>query len=221
MVQIESYQSAKRRKPLLRMVGFIVTALAGLLLLARPAGAHGEVVAGDYMLEIGWVNEPVVVGQPNALYLFVTPAEASEAADEEGEQGEAEHGRREGVKGAEATLTFTVEYGGVSRRYPLVPVLGQAGEYTAAFIPTREGQYTFHFTGSINGQAVDVSFEPEEVQSAGDRAFPEAALSPAEQASQLAAAQSQARTALMVAIAGVVLGLVGTGLGIYGLSRRR
>jgi hypothetical protein len=206
-----------------KVAWFVVAALAGFLLAvqARPVWAHGEVVAGDYLLEIGWVNEPVLVGQPNALFLYITPAEAGETGEEEGEHGDEEHGHAAGVTGAEATLNFTVEYGGVSRRYQLVPVLGQAGQYTAAFIPTREGQYTFHFTGAINGQDINLSFEPEEVESAGDHAFPEAALSPAEQASQLAAAQSQARTALMVAIVAVVLGLAGAGLGIYGLTRRR
>jgi hypothetical protein len=223
MIQIESvfYGRRNRLKPSLQTAWFVVMALAGFLLLAWPVWAHGEVVAGDYVLEIGWVNEPVIVGQPNALFLYVTPAEAEETAEEEGEHSDEEHAHAEGVTGAEATLNFTVEYGGVSRRYQLEPILGQAGQYTAAFIPTRAGQYTFHFAGAINGQDVEASFEPEEVQAAGDRAFPEAALSPAEQADQLAAAKSQARTALIVAIAAVALGLAGTGLGIYGLSRRR
>jgi hypothetical protein len=33
--------------------------------------------------------------------------------------------------------------------------LGTPGEYTASLIPTQVGDYTFHLTGSIHGQAVD------------------------------------------------------------------
>src|SRR5205814_2089463 len=35
---------------------------------------------------------------------------------------------------------------------------GTHGEYDASVIPTRPGNYTFHFTGSINGQNVDDQF---------------------------------------------------------------
>jgi hypothetical protein len=207
-------------KKKLRAIGYCLL-LIFLALLTRPAAAHGEVVAGNYLLEIGWVNEPVIVGQPNGLFLYITPAEADEEGEAEGEHSDEEQAHAEGITGAEATLSFTVEYGGVSRRYDLHPILDQPGQYAADFIPTREGQYTFHFTGAINGETLDVSFEPEEVESAGERAFPEAALSPAEQAQQLATAQSQARTALLIGAAGLLLGLLGTGLAIYSLTRHR
>ena len=46
--------------------------------LAQPT-AHAEVDSGNYHFEIGWLSEPVIVGERNGLELFVakkdTPAE--------------------------------------------------------------------------------------------------------------------------------------------------
>ncbi len=198
-------------RTLVRAFGALI--LLAILIFPLTAMAHDEVEVGDYVFEIGWVSEPVIVGQPNGLYLFITPKE-------EQTEGE-EHHAAEGVTGAESTLKFTVEYGSASQAYDVLPVAEAPGRYTASFIPTREGQYTFRFTGTLNGETVDVTFEPEEVEPAGKFAFPEAPPSPAELAAQLAAAKAQADTAQTVAIVGVVLGLIGAGLGAYGLMKKK
>jgi len=166
-----------------------------VLVLALPltALAHTAVDSGSYHFEIGWVNEPVIVGERNALDLFVAPKDKPD----------------QGLTGVESTLRFTVEYGGVSRGYDLVPVENEPGHYTAVFIPTRLGQYTFHITGQIQTEVVDVSVQPEEVVEIGQLAFPEAQPAIGDLQAQLAAAQSQAATTLYVAVAGVVLGALG------------
>lgn len=190
-----------------------------LALLPLSVSAHDGVETGSYLLTIGWVNEPVIVGQPNGLDLAIAPKEGE--AHTEGEthtEGEAPHA--EGVTGAEATLKFTVSYGSASQSFDLLPVNGEPGRYTATIIPTREGQYTFKFTGAINGEAVDVTFEPEEVRAAGKLAFPEAAASPADLAAQIAALRAQAGTAQIIAIVGAVLGLAGAGLGAFSLRKK-
>jgi len=191
--------------------------LFSLLLISRPVSAHEEVESGSYIFEIGWVNEPVIAGQLNGLDLFIYPKD--EHSESESEGGEHEHA--EGVADAEGTLAFTVDYGGVSQSYDLLPVLDTPGAYTATFLPTREGQYTFHFTGTINGEVVDLSFDPEEVEAPGKLAFPEAPPSTADLLAQLSAVQAQARTAQTVGIVGVVLGLIGTGIGVVSLTRKK
>ena len=117
---------------LLRALGALL--LLGLLPVPLIASAHEEVECGSYSCEIGWVNEPVLVGERNGLELFVAPKDKPE----------------KGVADLEGTLKFTVEYGSVSQSYGLQPLEGEPGHYTAPFIPTREGQYTFHITGVIN-----------------------------------------------------------------------
>jgi len=202
----------------------VASLVLSLLLVPLTASAHTEVESGSYILEIGWINEPVLVNAPNGLYLFVTPkAESGESGEhqegEEGAGGEDHHA--EGVIGAEGTLTFTVDYGGVRRAYDLRPIPDQPGLYTADILPTREGQYTFIFGGALNGETVDLSFEPEEVEAPGKLAFPEALPSTADLLAQLSAVQAQARTAQTVGIVGVVLGLIGTGIGVVSLTRKK
>jgi len=184
--------------------------LAGLtlvLVLALPltALAHTAVDAGNYHFEIGWVNEPVIVGERNALDLFVAPKATPD----------------QGLAGVESTLKFTVEYGGVNQSYDLVPVENEPGHYTAVFVPTRLGQYTFHITGQIQSEAVDVSVQPEEVVEMGKLAFPEAQPAVSDLQAQLAAAQSQTTTTLYVAIAGVVLGVLGLGVAAFAVIKKK
>jgi hypothetical protein len=187
----------------LRLLGAMIV-LACMLAIPLTASAHEEVDSGDYHFEIGWVNEPVILGQRNGLDLFVATKDDPEA----------------GLPDI-STLTFSVEYGGVNKSFDIVPVEGEDGHYTASFVPTREGQYTFHITGSIQGESIDVSVEPEEVITADTVSFPESLPSAAELTTQLDAAQGQARTAQTLGIVGIVLGLLGTGLGAGSMLRRK
>lgn len=189
-----------------------------LFLFPLAASAHEGVEAGSYLLTIGWVSEPVIVDQPNGLDLFIAPKEGEEHT--EGETHTEGDAHAQGVTGAEATLKFTVTYGSVSQSYDILPVNGEPGRYTTTIIPTREGQYTFKFTGTINGEAVDVTFEPEEVGSAGQRAFPEASASAADLSAQIAALSAQVQTTQITAIVGAVLGLAGVGLGVFALRKK-
>lgn len=188
-----------------RRIGLVVS--LALLLEATPALAHESVTVGDYEFEVGWVSEPVLVGQLNGLELFVAPVGEGEP---EGGHTEGEH--IEGVAGLEDTLVFTVVYGGVEREYALTPVLDRTGAYTAAFIPTRAGQYTFRFTGSVCEQPVDVEVEAEEVEDVGALAFPEAEVTSAELAQRIATAQS-------IAVIGALLGAAGVAWGLFGRRR--
>jgi hypothetical protein len=167
--------------------------LLGLVAVLLPvaAWAHEQVESGDYVFEIGWLQEPVIVGELNGLDLFVAPKADPEA----------------GIADL-TTLQFTVEYGSASQTYDLVPVEGAPGHYSAGFIPTVVGQYTFHVTGTIEDQAIDVSVQPEEVVEPGKLAFPEPAPTTATSSQALAAA-------------GLVFGLCGTALGAYALLKKK
>lgn len=196
--------------------------LVGVMLISLMSPlsvlAHDEIESGDYLLTIGWVDEPVIVGQPNGLYLYIVGKDAHSEGESHSE-GDA-HSASEGIAGAETTLNFTVAYGGVERSYELQPSPGNPGLYVARFIPTREGQYTFRLSGTVNGHDVNIEFEPEEVSPAGHLAFPEAAQSSAEIANQIAAAKSQAANAQLIGIVGAALGLAGVGMALFGLRRK-
>ena len=145
------------------------------------------------------------MGERNALELFVAPKDKPE----------------EGLAGVESPLKFTVEYGDVSQSYDLVPVENEPGHYTAVFIPSRLGQYTFHITGQIQSEAVDVSVKPEEVVEMGKLAFPVAQPAVGDLQTQLAEAQSQNTSSLYVAIAGVVLGVLGLVVALIAVTKKK
>ena len=127
--------------------GSAVAALA--LLPASPAFAHGDVATGDgdLVLAIGFVNEPAFAGMPNGVQLIVE------------HDGEPVTDLRPGDVVVE--ITFGDE---TSEPMDLEPafafeggqlVFGEAGDYHAEFVPSQPGKYTFHFTGTIDGEEID------------------------------------------------------------------
>ena len=119
----------------------------------HPASAHTTVKAGNTDVEIGWTDEPPVVGQRNAIVVNV--AGGKDAPDVSG-------------------LKVTLSYGPDSQDLTLQP-LGEdtPGQYIAPIIPTRAGQYTVTLSGTLGGAAVNsVQVQPEEVATADTIQFP-------------------------------------------------
>ena len=54
----------------------LLVALLALAATFQIVLAHETVTVGDYQIEIGWVNEPPIVGQQNDVVVNVTKAEA-------------------------------------------------------------------------------------------------------------------------------------------------
>ena len=57
-------------KKLILPAGLI--ALIAVLLSYQTVFAHVNITVGDYEFEIGWVDEPPIVGQQNAILVNVT-----------------------------------------------------------------------------------------------------------------------------------------------------
>ena len=59
------------------------------------------------------------------------------------------------------TLKVEVSFGDQTQEFPIEPFFdeeegfGIPGDYRAWLIPTRAGTYSFHFTGTIDGEDVD------------------------------------------------------------------
>jgi hypothetical protein len=135
---------------LLRRGSAILGAVAVLLLsAATPAPAHETRQVGAYTLAVGWSHEPTYVGVENGVQIFIHDAAGNPVDD----------------LGDPPTLKVQVVYG--SQTSPPLDLLaswdpdtglGTHGEWDAAITPTQPGVYTFHLTGSIDGQAVDEKF---------------------------------------------------------------
>lgn len=181
-------------------VALILTLLTALV-AASAASAHGKTTVGDYDLEIGFHNEPVIVGMPNSLDLFVTNSKTGEK-----------------VNNLQNTLNAEIIFGASKKALALEPQDGVDGAYTAYVIPTATGDYTWHITGKINDTPVDVSMtsSPDtfnSAEAASSYLFP--GPDPAAQAA------SAANTALLVGAGGLVVGLIALVIGLAALQAAR
>ena len=198
------------------------------LLVQGSASAHERRVVGEYQFVVGFLNEPSLVAQPNALFLRITLAtEATPGTEEEEEAGGTP------VEGAEETLTAEVIVGGgaAKKTLELEPEFGQPGAYAGRFIPTLAGDYSFHIFGDINGDAIDETFSsgPEtfdSVEPAADLQFPNPVPDNAELKSQIDALANKSSggsddTARTLGIIGIIAGVVGAAVGGYAIAASR
>jgi hypothetical protein len=203
-----------------------------LILTAAPAIAHEGRKLADLEMEVGWGSEPALAGQMNSALIILS------------------HGG-EPVVDLGDTLGFEVTFGDQTQRFPIEPFFepggfGTPGDYRAWFIPTRPGEYTFHFFGTIDGEEVDETFTPgpsgfEEVESPQPIQFPEQEPSTGELAERIerevprltssigdvkaaaSAAMDDASSAQTLGLVGLIVGAIGLIVAIVALvwSRRR
>lgn len=193
-------------------------------LTAAPAAAHETREVDGLTMVVGFGSEPAFENEPNAVSLSLS------------------RGDRPVVDGVE--LELEVGFGEETTQMALEPafvlgVFGEPGTYDASFIPTRPGQYTFRFTGTVGDQEIDEEFVsgPEtfnDVNARSEVSFPKADPSTAELAGRIeqevrrtrAAVQTasdQASTASTLALIALIVGglaMVG-GLTVGGLALRR
>ena len=175
-----------------------VVLLAGLVFLlpAASASAHGHVMVGDYELEIGFRNEPALQDELNGLELAVQNTKTSGP-----------------VTGLEDTLQAEIIFGASSRVLKIEPVPDEDGAYTAAFIPSEVGDYTWHIFGKIEDTPVDVSMTSspttfDSVGPRGDLSFPGEEASLTELRLQVQRARETAVVAIVVGGIGLLLGII-------------
>lgn len=218
----------------MRVVAVWVVVAAMLAFAAGPASAHEERDVGPYTFAVGFGQEPAYAGQPNSVQLFLS-----------------RNGKP--VNDLGDSLSVSVAFGDQSMDLSIEPFFetgefGTPGDYRAWFIPTRAGQYTFHFTGSIGGQKVDETFTSgpktfDDVVSPTDAEFPvqdptngeladrisreipriDSAIADAKSAAlrSLASASDDAKGAKTLGLVGIVVGGLGLIAGISGVAMAR
>jgi len=204
------------------LAAIVGISLPGVFTDAPPTFAHETREVGDYVFEIGWAIEPTAVEAPNSLFLVI------EDKDSGG-----------GVPDLEETLEAEIIAGGgaQTKALPLEPSGEEPGIYGSPLIPTQAGDYTFRIFGTIEGQTIDESFSSgpetfETVEDVAELQFPDQVPSNADlQASiddlsaQIASLDSgggsDSDTATMLAIIGIVAGVIGIGVGGFAIAQRR
>ena len=209
----------------LAMTASLLLALCVPLALTGTAGAHERRQVGSYVMRVGWADEPAFAGVKNAVQLVLGDASGKPVTD-----------LPEDLK---VEIIFgTQKMGPLPLEAAFGKTFGRPGDFRAQVIPTRPGNYTFHFVGSLGGQPVDQSFTSSDktfdpVQEAAPIEFPAKDPSPGELAEKLdrvaqrvesarTAAQDAAAAGRQARILGDI-GVVGAiaGVAVASTMRRR
>lgn len=191
-----------------RLSSAVAVAALFSLLAAGSALAHESRDVGDYTIVVGFMDEPVFVGQKSGLEFFVDKGDTP-------------------VDGLEQTLKAEVIYQDQHRDLPIEATWGQEGAYQSVFFPTAAGPYTFHLSGTVNGQPMDESFtsSPDgfsEVEDLATGQFPVQFPPQAQVVSDAqagSAAQSQAMIGIALGAIGLVVAVVALGVALSGRRR--
>ncbi len=119
--------------PIRSIVVFLAAALVALSLPGSTA-AHEHREVGNYVFVVGFMNEPAFEGELNGIWVKVTTKDTEQP-----------------VEWLAETLKAQVIHGASERDMVLEPAFGEPGVYTSVFYPTADGDYTFRFFGTIEG----------------------------------------------------------------------
>ena len=179
---------------------FVLAILAVLFLPVAAVSAHTSFPTGPYTVEIGWLNEPPVAGQPNAIVvnLSATNQNASNAP----------------VKLDYSGLTLQVAYGGQSKLLTLQPQSEDTPyNLMGVMTPSVMGKYTVTVNGKLGGDLgstpVSITMQPEEVVGLDTVQFP----NPGQ-------GQAGVGTPAWMPVAALAAGILGILLGVIALIRK-
>ena len=177
-----------------------IVAVGALFLAPGAALAHERrtVANGKYDVVVGWDVEPAYVDMKNGAGIRIMDA-----------------GTTNPVTGADKTLKLQIRQGASTQPFALRAVFGQNGYYVADIVPTRDGEYQWLFSGSINGDAVNETFDTADgkfnkVEPQSALQFPLALPDPATSSAAVQAAQADAASARTLAYVGIAVGVLGT-----------
>ncbi len=106
--------------------------------LFAAVDAHDAHVAGPYRLAIGWSDEPAFTGIRNAVFVEITESGKGPLADP-------------------ASLTVEISFGAERIVLPLHQDAARRHVFQGPLVPTRAGTYTFHLTGKVKNQPIDIT----------------------------------------------------------------
>jgi len=145
----------------LQIVKYAFFAIMGLVVLGFGftfAYAHTTIQVDPYEIEVGWQDEPPVVGILNAITIDIR------------EPGDVE-GVSTGVINAFKKLDASVVSGGASKVLD-INTDPRPGHYYAKIIPTKTGSLEVKLVGEINGVQINTIIPIEDVESTSVLDFP-------------------------------------------------
>ena len=152
--------------------------LLSLLLIPSFAGiAYGHTVdaVGEYRIEIGWMNEPVMSGETNGLELYVSPLESCPDISIPLECANSQEFKN-GIEGLKKLLKIQFVYDKTETiTLPLTADHDVPGKYYAFITPTISGYYQANLIGKILETPVNLSLHPPPIAERSYIEFPQSA----------------------------------------------
>ena len=152
--------------------------LLSLLLIPSLGGivyAHTVDAVGEYRIEIGWMNEPVVSGDTNGLELYVSPLVACPDISIPLECANSQEFQN-GIEGLRKLLKIQFVYDKTQTiTLPLVSDHNIPGKYYAFITPTVSGYFQANLIGKILETPVNLSMHPPPIAERSYIEFPELA----------------------------------------------
>jgi hypothetical protein len=195
----------------------IILATVVVLATASPASAHERRDVGAFKFTVGWGDEPAFAVGKNSVQLIL--------ADANGPVTDVTDTIKVVVSTGDQTMPeMTV------RPAFRVGAFGTPGDYRAYMFPSRPGTYTFHFTGTIHGQAIDEKFTSSattfgNIEDPAAIAFPVKDPSVGQLADKVAAVEARpvakSEDSKGLAIAGIALGAVALVVSVVSVTRKR
>jgi hypothetical protein len=125
----------------------------------RMAYAHTTKNFGNILTEVGWSNEPPLVGDLNNVIIQVNQTSGNKTQTP--------------VINALANIDILVKYGGVTKPLDFVPSEQTEGLYNGQMIPTRVGSYSIVLNGTIQDQKINAEIPLDLVESKQRLNFPD------------------------------------------------
>ena len=152
--------------------------LLSLLLIPSFAGiAYGHTVdaVGEYRVEIGWMNEPVISGETNGLELYVSPLEECPDIPILLECANSQEFKN-GIEGLRKLLKIQFVYDNTQTiTLPFVADHDVPGKYYAFITPTVSGYFQANLIGKILETPVNLSMHPPPIAERSYIEFPQSA----------------------------------------------
>ena len=148
--------------------------LSLLVVSGLPIIAYGHTVdaVGEYRVEIGWMNEPVVSGETNAIEFYVNPLIPCSNISESIKCAESQEFKN-GIPDLNKTIKMKLIFKDDSITLPLSPDHNIPGKYYAFVNPTVSGFYQANILGTIVDTPISLSMHPPKVAERSYIEFPQ------------------------------------------------
>ena len=152
---------------------FLILSLLLIPSIAGIAYAHTVDAVGEYRVEIGWMNEPVVSGETNALELYVSPLNTCPDISIPLECANSQEFQN-GIEGLRKLLKIQFVYDKTQTiTLPLVNDHDIPGKYYAFITPTVSGYFQANLIGKILDTPTNLSMHPPPIAERSYIEFPE------------------------------------------------